>query len=226
MFNFYETMKRLAPIGEAYKLFKNTENEKLVRALAEEPGRIKDFYDLVQLSGVPDGNIPADALSDWETFLNLPKNDSLTDEERNQRITGKYAGQGGQGPDYIQDVMQAAGFPVYVFENIPPVDPTGLPGIVIHGPPNYTEKRRYDATLGGFTLGSKTLGAFLGTGIEPVEVAIPSDSTKWIYVFFLTGPSGLGDFVNISADKETDFRNQILQIKPAHAWVLAQVNFI
>lgn len=227
MSNFFKLVKEIVHNGDAYRLIKGQQHTDLMKALSDEPERIETFFELVQQSGIPDGNLPVDSLDDWETFLALPRNDSLSTTERNERITGKYTSQGGQGPDYIQDTMQAAGFPVYVVENFPSVvDPHTLTGVYIPGPPVYEANRRNDATLGGITLGSKTLGAFLGTTIDPIDVPIPIAPTRYRYIWFLTGSSGINDFVNIPIARKEDFLNQILQIKPAHTPVLAQVNFV
>ena len=187
MSNVFDLIKRLATIGEAYWLFKNKQHTKLMEALAEEPERIKTFFNNVKLSGIPDGNLPADSLDDWDTFLALPRNDSLSNTERNERITGKYTSQGGQGPDYIQDTMQTAGFLVYVVENFPSVtDPHTLTGLLIPGPPVYETKKIYDATYGGVTYGGTTYGAYLGTAVIQTVVTIPVDATRYRYIV-LTG---------------------------------------
>ena len=225
--HFFKTMKSLAPKGLAYLLFKLTQHVELMTALSKEPERIETFFDLVQQSGVPDGNLPEDSLDDWETFLALSKNDSLSVAERNERITAKYSSQGGQGPDYIQDTMQAAGFDVYVVENFPSViDPHTLTGVYIPGPLVYEANRIYNARYGNDTYGGTTYGAFLGTTIDPVDVPIPVAPTLYRYIWFLTGPLGINDFVNIPIARQQDFLNQILQIKPGHTPVLAQVNFV
>jgi hypothetical protein len=153
----------------------------------------------------------------------------LSSTERNERITGKYTAQGGQGPDYMEDTMQAAGFPVYVYENtFPYIDPHVLitaGATLIPGPPTYKANRINDLTLGGHTLGAKTLGAFLGTTISPVYKELPVDATVYGLVWFLAGPGVYTDVVNIPLVRQDDFIKQLLQIKPAHTWVVANINW-
>jgi hypothetical protein len=253
MYNFLPTIKNLLPNGRAFRVFFDTMHEKILDASQLEAGRVKLFLDDIRDSGVPNGDLPANALDEWETFLGIPMNTNLTTAERRERITGKYTAQGGQGPDYIQDTMQAAGFPVYVVENIPSttpsvraytsrlggitlgettlgaytnrVDPRSVSGTLIAGPAIFESEKIYSASLGNMTLGETTLGAYVGTITQEVEYTIPAIPARYIYVWFLTGPNGLDDFVDIPLDRKQDFINQVLQIKPAHTWVIAQVNW-
>lgn len=253
MIDFFKTLKIILPQGSAYNLPVDSQHRELMEALSKEPERICDFFNDVLVSGIP-GIIPSEALPDWEEFLALEKNDSLTNEERNERISGKLSAQGGQGPDYIQDTLQMAGYPLYVTENIPSIspsakqyvatlggitlgettlgsftnriDPRSEKGLLIAGPPVYTSERVYNFTLGVHTLGETTLGDYTGTFTKEIEPVIPAIPSRFIFVWFLTGPGGVGDFVDISSDKKNDLIKQILLIKPAHTWVLVQVNFI
>jgi hypothetical protein len=254
MFNFLPTIKKLLYDGRAFRVFFDTTHEKILDASQLEAGRVKIFSDNIRDSGIPNGELPADSLEDWETFLGLPMNTSLTDQERNERIRGKYASQGGQGPDYIQDTLQAAGFPVYVIENIPSVepsvraytsrlgglnlgestlgaytdriDPRSVGGLLIPGPAIWETERIYSSSMGNMTLGETKLGGYIGTITKEVPYVIPGIPSRFIFIWFLTGVNGLDDFVNIPQDRKQDFINQVIQIKPAHTWVIAQVNFI
>jgi len=228
MFNFLPTIKKLLPNGRAFRVFYNTMHEKILDGSQVEAGRVKDFTDLVRDSGIPDGNLSADVLSDWEIFLGLQRNDDLTDVERNDRISGKYASQGGQGPDYIEEALQASGYPVYVQENpAPRTDPSTVTGTLIPGPLVWQARRTYSRTLGSATTLSSaaTLGIYSGTGIFEKEYTLPSDPNLFVFFFFLTGPLGLGDFVNIAATKKQDFITRVIQLKPAHVWCIAQINW-
>lgn len=255
MIEFGEILRSLFPKGKAFRFFTGSYFKKLSEALAKEPERIGIFYDKVRDSGLPKcGTLPSEALSDWENFLGLPRNDALTDDERCERIEGKYTAQGGQGIGYLQGVLQNSGYPVYGIENIPSdnpsvrayvsrlggfslggltlgaytdrIDPRTVTGLLIAGPPTYTTVRNYRATLGGFSLGGKKMGDYLGTTTTENEVTIPPTPSAFIFIWFLTGENGLGDFVDIPIEKKNDFIKQILQIKPAHTWVIAQVNFV
>lgn len=224
-YNFLPTIKKLLPNGRAFRVFFDTMHEKILDGSQLEAGRVKTFIDNIRDAGIPNGNLPAGALSDWETFLGLSMNTALSNAERNERIKGKYAGQGGQGPDYIQDTLQAAGFPVYVLENIPKdnpgaraysstlgsislgettlgaytdrINPIGISGTLIPGPPIWETEKIYAASLGGITLGETELGEYVGTITQEIPYEIPNIPSRFIFVWFLTGINGLNDFVDI-----------------------------
>lgn len=73
----------------------------------------RDFVDDIWLDLFPATTRELDA---WETQLGLPYNSTLTDAERRSRLDAAWKATGGQSPKYIQDTLQAAGFPVYVHE--------------------------------------------------------------------------------------------------------------
>ena len=255
MILFNDILKSLFPKSLAFRFFNGTFLQKLITALSKEPDRIKLFFDKVRSSGIPDCDIlPYESLSDWETFLNIQKNSVLTDEQRCKRIEGKYVSQGGQGPDYIQDVLQSAGFPVYVFENIVSgdpsfrnytsrlgglslgesflgaytdrIDPRNVDGLLIPGAPEWVTNKIYEATMGGYSLGEGSLGDYIGTYTSEIERTIPSTPDKFVFIWFLCGKNGLNNFVDIPLEQREDFIKTVIQIKPSHTWALAQVNFI
>ncbi len=253
--NWFKVIKDLKPPGRAFRLPFENDLYKFHKAQAEEPNRVCDFYVDVRDSGIPTMTMPADSLPDWESDLGLITNTSLTDDQRRERIIGKYYSVGGQGPEYIQDRFQAAGFDVFVYENNPAagarqyitlmndfqlndaqlgdftdrIDPRTLAGILYANPPIYTNRKDYLGSSLGDTnveMNDFELGEFSTTLIEEFEYTIPTDSATYIFFWFLAGPGGIFDFVNIPADKQADFESLIFQLKPAHTWVIAQVNFI
>jgi hypothetical protein len=250
--DFTKIFKILLPTGRAFQAFYNSTFYKFIDALAQEPERICDFYNDIRDAGIP-GKIPLEALPYWEDDLAIPQNDTLTVVQRNDRIKGKLAAKGGQGPGYIEATLQAAGFPVYVYENNPisnpdvraytstlngftlgsgatlgaytdRIDPRTITGTLIAGPDIYIINKNYLATLGQFTLGEYDLGQYIGNTTTEYQYVIPAVPSQYIFVWFLAGPGGLNDFVDIPAAMFTDFKRLILEIKPAHTWVIAQVN--
>jgi uncharacterized protein YmfQ (DUF2313 family) len=219
-------LRSLFPKGLVFRFFNNSTFRLFVEALAEEPLRVKTYSEGVRNGGIP-GLLPDDVLSDWETFLALPYDSSLTVEERQSRIVGKYTAMGGQSVQYLQEVMQMAGFPVYGFENVPiHINPTTITGHLIAGPPGWYSYKTYLAALGGFQLGEYQLAEYSGTIVREIEAEIPEIFSQYIFIWFLCGSAGIGDFVDIPAARETDFKRLIESVKPAHTWVIAQVNFI
>jgi Uncharacterised protein conserved in bacteria (DUF2313) len=157
-------LRSLLPNGWAFKLWPDTNFRNVVDALAEEPKRIKTFFDLVRDSGIPSVNMSTDCLNEWETFLGLKYYVALSTQERIQRVIAKFSANGGQGIDTIQNYLHSAGFPLYIVENFAYTDPRTVPGTLISGPRVWRTRKRYKCTCGGFTCGSgMTMGRYIGT---------------------------------------------------------------
>jgi uncharacterized protein YmfQ (DUF2313 family) len=230
--DFFTILRNLLPKGKLFRLVKENQWKQVLRGLAEEPDRICTFENEVRDAGLP-GRIPDEALADWESDYNIETNASLTNTERNNRIISKISATGGQGPDYLEDVIQAAGFGLYVYENIPAVDPSTISGILIAGPSDWTVTIIWAVTSGGITMGGLTaigspvtMGGRAGSSIDPVDPSIPSDPNTWPFFWFLAGPANVNDTVNIDATREEELINLIISLKPAHTWVVANVAFV
>lgn len=253
MLDFSKTLRSLFPSGQVFRFFFGNQFRLFIDSLALMPERIITHADLIRDSGIP-GYIPDDALSDWENFLNLDPDTTLTDEQRQYRISGKLATIGGQGKDYVQDVLQAAGFPVYVFENIAStepsarvytaalgnfqlgevelgessgrIDPRSLTGTLIYGAPIWETWKNYTAALGNFQLGESQLAEYNGTETIEVEYTIPATASRFIFIWFICDAAGINHFVDIPIERKTDFKKLVNSIKPLHTWCLAQINWI
>lgn len=255
MSNICQAFKSLFPNGKAFKYAQGTDADKFQKALCHEPERIKAYFDNVKYSGIP-GQIPDDFLSDWEDFLGIKKNTTLTSAQRQERIISRFISVGGQGKDYIKSVLNASGFDVCVYENFPEdgqrayttllgdcylgdtllgdfsdrIDPRTLTnGTLIAGSPDYSLQRVYTACLGDIWLGDALLGSmgqFNGDVIIETEYTIPSNADRFIFFWFIAGCKGIYDFVDIPKERKNDFIELILQIKPIHTWAIAQINWI
>lgn len=254
--DFFPTIQKLLPKGRAFRLPFENDLYKFHQAQAKEPERICDFYIDVRDSGIPP-NVPSDALDDWETFLGLLTNTNLTDAERNERALGKLTAVGGQGPDYIQDQLQAAGFPVFVYENNPisgartyitlsgdtgiesndflsgdftdRLNPETVPGDLLANPPIWKTEKDYIGCQSNDTnveSGDFLSGEFTETLLIEFEYQISAISATFIFYWFIAGSGGIFDTVDLPADRQTDFESLVFQLKPAHTWVIANVNYI
>ncbi len=250
---FFPVYKQLQPKGRAFLLPFENDLYKFNKASAKQPDRIYDFYVDVRSSGIPTVDMPADSLTDWESDLGLLTNTGLTDAQRRERIIGKYYSVGGQGPDYIEERFQSAGFPVFVYENNPAegareyitlsgafdsgdalsgdftdrLNPASLAGILYANPPIFINLKDYIGSQSGDEESGDFLsGEFAQTLIIEIPYQIPTDSATFIFFWFLAGPGGIFDFVNIDADRQNDFESLVFQLKPAHSWCIAQVSFV
>ena len=69
-------------------------------------------------------------------------------------------------------------------------------------------------------------GTLIIRDLNDSRTELPSDTTLWPLIWFITGPDGLGSYLTIDADRETEFITSVLQVKPARSWVIAQINFV
>ena len=104
--------KHLLPRAAAWSLTINKPLRQFFEGLSGFIASTRLFFDLVWFDIFPDTTREIDA---WEQQFGLSRL-TLTEQERRDRLTGAWAATGGQSPRYIQDTLQAQGFPVYVHE--------------------------------------------------------------------------------------------------------------
>ena len=223
--------KQLYPTGRAWRMFPGSVLEKLHSGLAVSEA--KAYEDAVSLldSALPDNaNFTVDDATDWERRLGLITNDLVSLDDRKLAIIRKMNHPGTiparQHYLYIQGQLQAAGFNVYVYENIFPGYPSGFitktpeevsggPGLVIqHG-----DIQHGDAQHGE--------GLF-----EKVVNSIDSDLDLTFNIgpdlrdTFFIGGSPLGTYANVDINRKDEFRQLILKLKPAHLVAFLFVNYV
>jgi uncharacterized protein YmfQ (DUF2313 family) len=109
--NAFRQFEHLLPRGEAWRITLEKTLRKFFEGLGPNTDDAVNFVDLVFLDLFPD---TTRELAQWETQFGLPG--TGTDTERRASLLAAWQASGGQSPRYLQDVMQAAGFDVYVFE--------------------------------------------------------------------------------------------------------------
>jgi hypothetical protein len=225
-----KALTKLYPSGKAFKLFAN-QWKNLNVALLEEPVRIKDFFVKVRDSGIP-GRLPSEALEDWEELFQLQENSSLTDEERNQRIKARFDAVGGQGTDYLEDVLndQFQFLLTYLVFDVrcgDGVSTCGNPSVVTCGS-FVDESDRAEIVIHDCCDidPADTNGILIIQGLDDNRDRLPEDSDYWGLIWYITGPDGLFSPMQLPANRETEFIEAVLKIKPVHTWVIAQITFV
>ena len=170
--------------------------------------------------------------NDWERRLGLVQHgitNPPTTPTRLQRMTAiaqKMAYPGTNAPRqsaaYLQSALQAAGFPVYVFENpnnLTAAEILGIPaGDAVYDEAEYDEVE-YDE---GWSDADITIIANSVDPLVDAEFDIPAGNNHG--TFFL-GDVTLGAFASIPAIQETQFRQLVLNLKPAHMVGITFINF-
>lgn len=105
MSNLFTTLKHLFPRALAWRMPWNGFLRKYIDGLSETPKDVKDFADNVYLDMFPQ---TTRELELWEQQFNLVA--SGTEQNRRDNLAVRWVAQGGQGKDYLESVIHAAGF--------------------------------------------------------------------------------------------------------------------
>jgi len=192
---------------------------KLYDGIAVEFGRVSEYKDIVQCATVPSSNLCPEAVDDLESKYGVSSYGESTEQERIDRIVERATIFGSGGPGWLQAQIQAAGFPLYVVENVATVgvetqmgddtqmdittqmgtlpsriDPSTVPGVLITSSPSKKS--------GGIISPESQIGVQMGPSLQmgtldsdysypqPASRNLPADATLWGAVFFLSPIEG------------------------------------
>lgn len=226
-----DTFKHLLPSGKAWRLIIDRRLRQFFDGMAVEPGDAQDFQDGVWNDFRP---FETTKLDEWEDQFGLLPIAGGTEQDRRDRLDAEFKALGGQSPRYLQDIVQAAGFPLFIHEwwfpgTNPPIarNPNNLISVDGTGSVVVTQLGRATSQLGGpsASLGkARKLGDLIEDNLE-APVVIPTDPTK--YPFFLYwSDATFGDFVQIPAAREEELKTLLLKLCPAQQWIGIFVEFI
>lgn len=190
----------------------------------------REFIDLVHADRIPS---TTRELALWEAQFGITA--ANTDADRRLALDSAWQAQGGQSPRYLQDTMQAAGFDVYVHEWwIPPnVDPR-----TARDPRTYTEQPLIGTVQCGEPLaqcGEPTALCNRFLANEPGYLVnrnltneapppVPDDPDTWPYFLYWGGATFPNPAV-ITSSRRAEFEQLLLQICPAHLWLVTLVTY-
>ena len=215
--------KQLYPTGRVWRIIPNSVKEKFINGLLAS--EIRAYNDAVSIrdSAIPDNaNFSVDDASAWEVRLGLPDGTGIDLADRMKAIVVQLNWPGTNpakgAVDYIQGVLNAAGYNVCVHENLTQQTYAQFAGInlVRHKPTLLHGQQRH-----GF-LTSK--GIIVANSIDPkVDDSFNvGDYSDTVFI----GGCPAGTFVNIPLAQQTAFRQLILKIKPVNITALLLVNFV
>jgi len=225
--------RMLYPTGRAFKMAKDSLFDKLNSGLSLSEERAVSDAKLILDSALPDNtNFDASDATQWERRLGLITNVSLTVDERKIAIQRKMNHPGNIKPRqnyrYLERELRAAGFDVYVYENIFP-----------YGSGYYTQDPLYlTGGVGGvdFQHGTPTPqhdDGQHGGGYQNIIANYLEEGLDWsfstgnnLYGTFFIGGNPLGTFANIDATRKNEFRQLILRLKPVHKIGFLFVNYV
>ncbi len=252
--------KQLYPNGRAFKMPKDGILEKVHKALnASETQAYEDAISILN-SILPDnlGFTEQDA-TDWEKRLGMITNTSVSLADRKLAIKRKLNHPGNiparQHYLYLQGQLQAAGFDVYVHENIPEQSPLDIMNSVNNYAVGQMGDGQFgdfqfgdildiysdlivlvarsdfqfgDGQMGDFQLGVKDIGGYEFK--NKVANSIYNDIyfrvlPTYTSTFFIGGEIK-GAFTTVDTNREKEFRQLILRTKPAQTIAYLLINYI
>lgn len=105
MANVFTTFKHLFSRSQAWRLVASPIKE-YIKGFSYFPGDLRDFIDNIWLDIFPD---TTRELGKWENQFGIGQ--TGTTQERLDNLKGRWQAQGGQGFDYLQDLIHDSGYP-------------------------------------------------------------------------------------------------------------------
>lgn len=226
----------------------------LYEALSCELDRVNDYRNIVKTSAVPNDNMDADTIEDYEKKYGIENIYTSTDDEKIARIIESAQRDGNGGPDWIQEQLQQAGFPLYVIINekdvsvvpqfgnhqfgniqfggtITYTDPRGVDGELVASSPNGNIGPQY-INFGTFQFGNQQFGVLQPNTANPrpKPFTITSEANKWGYFFFLSPfPDKLAGPTELLQISDLEWRyleKLVMQLKHLRNWAIVQIEIV
>jgi hypothetical protein len=170
-------------------------------------------------------------LEKWEQQFGLLG--SGTEDNRRLAYAAAWKEYGGQSPRYLQDVVQAAGFDLYIhdwWESGPPY--------IARDPRDHTEQPLVGEVQCGEPLaecGEPTALANAFLANEPGYIVnldltpkapppVPSDPEFWPF-FTYWGGETFGDAATVDAARRAELERLLLKLCPSHHWLVVNVDY-
>lgn len=229
---FFRIYQHLLPRAVAWSLTKTDKTlRKCFEGLTGLPEAARTYVDLVHEDIFPETTRELEA---WEAQFGLVPEG--TESERRADLDAAWKARGGQSPRYLQDVVQAAGFPLYVHEWwVPP----NVAPRVVRDPHAHTNQPLIGTIQCGEPLalcGEPNAMCNRWLVNEPYYIVnlnltpeapppIPDDPATWPYMIYWGGAT-FGTRVAIPLSRRAALERLLLKITPAHAWNVLLVDWV
>jgi len=221
--------KNLYPTGRVWQMQENQNFELFHIALNTSLIRLIEDADCFIKSTIPELNAEKCSFSVkdaelWEWRLGLISNSNVSLENRKKAILRKLAFPSNikarQHNLYIEHQLQLAGFDVYVHKNtIPYKTPDDILALSLDNLQHGLPTQHSDSTQHGS-------GSFkiVANSLNPNEVyGVGGDNN--LYATFFIGGQDITTQAIISTDREKEFRELVLKLKPASTVAFLLINF-
>jgi hypothetical protein len=228
---FFRVYQHLLPRAVAWSTTKTTKTlRKLFEGLSGAPTDARAYIDDVHADLFP---ATTRALAAWEQQWGLSSDG--TEAARRLQLAAAWRAQGGQSPRYLQDVVQAAGFPLFIHEWWwPPNEAPRTP----RNPLDYTNQPLIGSIQCGEPMalcGEPEAQAnrwlvneiyyLVNSNLTPeAPPPVPDDPSLWPYFIYWAGET-FADHVAIPATRRAELERLILKLTPAHCWNVLLVDW-
>lgn len=233
---FLRVFQHLLPRAHAWRITVTKTLRLFFEGLTTAPEDARDFVDEVHRDAFPE---TTRELAEWETQFGIF---AQTDESaRRAELAAYWSAQGGQDPKYIQDTLQAAGFPLFIHEWW-----SSGPPYVARDPRDYTEQPligTYQCTGDAFIADQPQCtgegvtqpqcnaflvndpGYLVNRDLTPrAPPPVPDDSDFWPYFIYLGGEI-FPDRVSIAVDQQDALERLALKLCPTQQWIVMLVDY-
>lgn len=214
----------LYPTGRAFTMQKGGIADSMHVALNRSFIRLVNSGFSVLDSNLPDNeNFDADDCLLWEYRLGLRTNEALPIQDRRDAILRKMSRgrnvPARQGKEYIEYQLRIAGFDVYVHENTIPYK---TPEDIIAGSSNIAQHGGDSQHGIGMQHGATSIQLIANLSTPNESFSVGSES---LWAAFFIGGAVLGESAIVDANREQEFRELVLKLKPAHLVAYTFINF-
>lgn len=232
---FLNIIEHLLPRAEAWKTAISRDLTKTLDGLSESWQEAKDYVDQVYLDYFP---ATTRYIREWEKEFGLPPAANETNARLN--VDAAHKATGGQSPYYIQTVLQAAGFDVYVhgpWETTDPYvarDPRPYVTAPVYGTIQFASpaagQEFFTAEVnpddGTFNAQPRFDGAVTNVNywdnltLQPrMPPQIPSNPVYWPFFLYIGGATFPNQAV-VPTERMAELERLICQLRPLHYWIV------
>ncbi len=172
-------------------------------------------------------------LDEWELQFGLTR--AVQEADRRANVDAAWKSRGGQSPRYLQDVVRAAGFDVYIHDWWS----SGPAPYVAHDPRIYTNVPTFGTVQCGEPLAlcgdpdalcdiflANEPGYLVNSNLTPyAPPPVPSDPDTWPF-FIYWGGATFGVVADVDLARRQEFERLLLKLCPAHCWIVTLVNYV
>jgi hypothetical protein len=222
---FFRIIRHLLPDGQAWRVTIDKTLRRFLLGVASVHASARDFIERVYDDRLPETTRD---LAPWLAQFGIEP--AATDADQRLQLASAWQATGGQSPAYLQSVVQAAGFPLYIFEFwwlgdvLDPRTFTDQPltGTVQCGEP-LAQCGEPSAQCNNFLVNDPHYLVNLAL-TRDAPPPIPSDPSTWVHFLYWGGPSG--EFVDLPVERRPELERLLLKLKPSEKWIVTFVNWV